>query len=344
MNIKLIAQEAGVSTATVSYVLNNTGNVSEKTRKRVMEVVEKYNYSPNLIAQSLRANRTNTIGVLVEDITAFQVPSIISGINHFADINGYRIVLSNLGLAERTKDQLEESDKCNSSIQESANLLLNMKVDGIIYIAMHNRKIQSISNDLEIPVVYAYCYTDRDDDISIVYENQNVSYDVTKYLISRGHKKIALISGPINSLPGHKRMLGYETALMEFGLELRPEYVKIGDWKFEFGFKAGEELFQMEDRPTAIFAMNDIMALGVLDAARKNNIKVPEELSIIGFDNRESSQYSYPRLTTVDLPLNEIGFSSAQMIDKKIKGEPVKKSLNALPCKIIVRDSVQDMT
>jgi LacI family transcriptional regulator len=338
--IKLIAQKAGVSTATVSYVINNTGNVSEETRNKVLKVIEKYNYRPNRIAKSLRVNRTNTIGVIVEDITVFHVPWIINGINEYAEKNGYHLILSDLRLLDKIKNRFEELSNYKDEINEAIDIILSSKVDGIIYIAMHDRKIDGIFKNVDLPVVYTYCYTDNENDLSVTYENQGISYEATKYLINQGHKKIAVISGPINSMPSHKRMLGFQTALMESGLELKQEYIKIGDWEYEFGYNMCIELMELSNPPTAIFAMNDKMALGVLNAACSINIKVPKELSIIGFDNTESSYYSNPKLTTIALPLKEMGYTAASYIDKKLKGEIIENNSVILPCKLLKRESV----
>jgi LacI family transcriptional regulator len=340
MTIKHLAEKAGVSTATVSYVLNKNGNISEETRKRVLKIIEENDFRPNRIAKSLRVNRTNTIGVIAEDITVFHVPWVINGINEYAENNGYHIVLSNLSLVDKIQNRFEELNLYKDKINESIDTILSTKVDGIIYLAMHDRKIEGIFNSIELPVVYTYCYTEEKNDLSVGYENQNIAYLATRYLIEEGHRKIAVISGPVNSTPSYKRMLGFQMALMESGLELRHEFIKIGDWKYEFGYRMCVELMNLHDHPTAIFAMNDVMALGALEAAYKNHIRVPEDLSVIGFDNTESSNYSNPKLTTIALPLKDMGYIAAEDIDKRLKGEPILNNSVILPCKLIKRDSV----
>lgn len=340
MTIKQIAQKAGVSTATISYVLNNTGNVSEETKKRVLKILEEYNFKPNRIARSLRVNRTNTIGVIVEDMTVHHVPWIINGINEYADNHGYHIVLSNLRLFDKIGNSFEELGQYKGKINEAIDIISSAKVDGIIYLAMHDRKIEGIFENINLPVVYTYCYSDVKEDLSVTYENQNIAQEATRYLIEQGHKKIAVISGPINSMPSHQRMIGFQTALMESGLEMKPEYMKFGDWNYEFGYRMCVELMGLSDRPTAIFAMNDMMALGALEAAFKNNIRVPEDLSIIGFDNIESGLYTNPKLTTVDLPLKKMGYAAAEYIDNKLLGKPIDNNSIVLPCTLIKRESV----
>lgn len=340
VTIKQIAQKAGVSTATVSYVLNNTGNISEGTRKKVLKILKEYNFKPNRIAKSLRVNRTNMIGVIVEDMTAHHAPWIINGINEYADQHGYHIILSNLRLFDKIGNRFEELSQYKDNINEAINIISSTKVDGVIYLAMHDRKIEGLFENIDLPVVYTYCYTNEEDDLSVTYENQNIAREATRYLIEQGHKKIAVISGPINSMPSHQRMIGFQTALMESGLEMKPEYLKIGDWNYEFGQRMCLELMELPDRPTAIFAMNDMMALGALEAASKSNIHVPEDLSIIGFDNIESSLYSNPKLTTIDLPLKKMGYAAAEDIDNRLLGKPIANNSLVLPCTLIKRESV----
>lgn len=340
MTIKQIAQIAGVSTATVSYVLNNTGNVSAETRTRLLKIFEEYNFKPNRIARSLRVNKTNTIGVIVEDMTVYHVPWIINGINEYADEHGYHIVLSNLRLFDKIGNSFDELSQYKEKINDAIDLILSTKVDGIIYLAMHDRKIEGIFENIDLPVVYTYCYSDKKDALSVTYENQAIAKEATQYLIEQGHEKIALISGPINSTPSYKRMLGFQTALMEADLEIKPEYMKNGNWNYESSYKMCLELMSLPDRPTAVFAMNDMMALGAMDAAVQVGINVPEDLSIIGFDNIESGLYSRTKLTTIALPLRQIGCVAAECIDNRLSGKPIEQNSLTLPCTLVKRDSV----
>lgn len=340
MTIKSVALKAGVSTATVSYVINNTGSVSEETRKHVLQVMRECNYIPNRIARSLRVNRTNTIGVIAEDVTVFHVPWIINGINEYAEKHGYHILLNNLRMVERIGNRFDEFPQYQKLINEEIDTMASAKVDGIIYLAMHDRKIEGLFENAEFPVVYTYCYTGEEKDLSVTYENQSVACDATNYLIGLGHKRIAVISGPINSMPSHKRMLGFQTALMEAGLEMRQEYIKIGDWHYDFGYEMCLELLGLPEPPTAIFAMNDVMALGALAAANERGVRVPNELSVLGFDDIESSQYSYPKLTTISLPLRDMGYAAAEDIDRVIQGEPIEHNSLVLPCQLVMRGSV----
>lgn len=228
MKIKDIAQLAGVSAATVSYALNDSGRVSPEVKSRILSIAAENNYMPNLIAKSLRANRTYTIGVLVEDIKVLATSRIINGIQKYAESHGYQILLSDLGLWEKIDCRYDEAVLYKDKIQAALGLFKSLQADGIIYIGMHDRNITGLL-DTDKLIVYTYCYTENKSDYMVTYSN-DIAYDMVKYLIDSGHRKIGLISGPINSTPSHKRLLGYQTALMEHGIELNLKYISVGNW------------------------------------------------------------------------------------------------------------------
>lgn len=338
--IKDIARMANVSTATVSYVLNKTKPVSEETNKRVMDAIEEMNYSPNSIAKSLRRNKTNTIGVLAEDIRALPSPGIINGISEYMENNGYNILFNDMRLLEKLKNRYDEIGVYKNKINNAVKLLTTAKVDGIIYVGMHDRNIDGIVENIDVPLVFSYCYTKEDSYQYVTYNNMKSAYEMIKYLISMGHERIAIISGPKGSYPSIKRFDGFYLAMDEYKLKYdNPEYVYTGDWEYQSGFDAACSFLQLEKPPTAIFAMNDLMAIGAIDAITKANLSVPEDISVVGFDDREFSAYIKPKLTTVSLPLEEIGNFSAQLMVDTLNKKTIKKE-NILPCDLIKRDSV----
>jgi len=339
VRLKDIAKKANVSTATVSYVLNGTGNISKETREKVLKVIEELNYTPNQIAKSLKTNKTSTVAVIAEDITVFNTPEIIDGINECADGLGFSIILANLRVHRRIGNRFSEIESCKPSIKQVLDSLVSKKVDGIIYIGVHPRDVTGLIETAK-PVVYTYCYTTNPEDYSVNYDDESAAYDATDYLIRLGHKKIGLISGPIDSLPSHSRFNGYYKALADHGLPFYPQYVKTGDWEYESGFRLARELLGDPEPPTAILAMNDLMAGGVLDACKDKGVRVPEELSVVGFDNRECSFYYTPKLTTMDLPLREMGIRTMDMIHRIINrtGEDVPRTVK-LKCRMIERHS-----
>jgi LacI family transcriptional regulator len=342
--IKEIAKIANVSTATVSYVLNGSDKISEGTRNMVLEVIKSVNYKTNTIAKSLKMKKTNTIGILTEDITVFNTPEIINGINECAEKYNYHIILSNIRLYKRVGNNYKDTAKFADIISEFVDDLISKQVEGIIYVGAHCRDITGLIENKSIPIIYTYCYTKKEDDVSIYYDDEAAAYDITKYLIKQNHTKIGIVTGLLDSVQCQDRLKGYQRALYESNLLFNPEYMKSGDWEFEKGYISGKELLSLTDPPTAIFSMNDIMAGGIIDAANEMNIKIPTDLSLVGFDNRECS-YSYsPKLTTMMLPLNEIGIEGTQTLINLINGNAgSNKNIIRLQCKLIERKSVLQM-
>lgn len=337
VGIKEIAARANVSTATVSYVLNGTRNVRPKTRERVIKVIEELNYRPNDIAKSLKSKRTNTIGVIAEDVTVFNVPEIIDGINEYADKHDLHIILTNLRLHRRVGHNYSDVDAYRKHAESAVSDLLSKQVEGIVYIGVHPRDVTGLINTYGKPIVYTYCYTDHN--VSIQYNDEQASFDAMQYLVDRGHKRIAIISGLMDSTPSRLRFNGYYKAVTEFQLPFNPQYIKIGDWGLDSGYQLTKELLTLPEPPTAVLVMNDVMAVGTLRAADECGFHIPRDLSVVGFDNREFSDYLNPRITTMDLPLHEMGYSSMNSLTRLISETEVKQEEQPL-CKLLERESV----
>jgi Transcriptional regulators len=337
VGIKEIAAKANVSTATVSYVLNGTRNVRPKTRERVIQVIEELNYRPNDIAKSLKSRRTNTIGVIAEDVTVFNVPEIIDGINEYADEHDLHILLTNLRLHRRVGHNYSNVDAYRKHAESAVSDLLSKQVEGIVYIGVHPRDVTGLINTYGKPIVYTYCYTDQH--VSIQYNDEQASFDAMQYLVDRGHKRIAIISGLMDSTPSRLRFNGYYKAVTEFQLPFNPQYIKIGDWGTDSGYRLTSELLALPEPPTAVLVMNDVMAVGTLRAAAESGFSIPRDLSVVGFDNREFSDYLTPRITTMDLPLHEMGYSSMRMLTGLINETEVKQEIQPL-CRLLERESV----
>jgi LacI family transcriptional regulator len=339
--IKDIAEKAGVSTATISYVLNNKGKISEETRGRVLKIVNEMNYRRNSIAKSLRTSKTNTIGIIAEDITVFNTSSIIDGINKFVEEKGFHLILTNLRLNQRLGLNYSDIKSCISEISESIEVLLSRQIEGIIYIGVHPRDVTGIIRKINKPVVYTYCYTSRDD-YCVSYDDKLAAYEITDYFLKMGHKKIAVISGPVDSLATSERIQGYKEALRNSNLSYKHDYIVSGEWDFESGVRAFKKILSKHKTPpAAIFAMNDLMAAGAIEAAFSFDYSIPDDFSIIGFDNREFSGFYRPRITTMSLPLNEMGRKSAEILTDVINGKKVSKKSYKIKCRLIKRDSVK---
>lgn len=338
--IKEIAKLANVSTATVSYVLNEPDKISAETREKVIKIIEQTNYKPNSIAKSLKVKKTNTLGIITEDITVFNTPEIIDGIDEYAEKNNYFILLENVRLFKRIGNNYKDTSKFAGVIREITGVLLSKQVEGIIYIGAHCRDVSGLIDKLPVPIVYTYCYTDSD--ISVNYDDESAAYQITKHLIKLNHKQIGIITGLMDSAQCQDRLKGYQRALYEHNILFNPEYLKVGNWERETGYTAGKELLSLPNRPTAIFALNDYMAGGVIDAAGELGLNIPRDLSLVGFDNRECS-YSYtPKLTTMGLPLNAMGAKSAEILINLINHRQKDHLKNVkLKCELLQRKSVR---
>ncbi|MCE5342093.1 MAG: LacI family transcriptional regulator [Eubacteriales bacterium] len=337
--MKEIAELAGVSVATVSYVLSGKKKVSPAKRERVLNAVELTNYKLNTIAKSLRTSKTEIIGVLVEDICGLPVPEIVDGINQMLSDSGYQVLLNNLQLLNKLYNQYEQLSQYISTINRGIQLLEDARVDGIIYIAMHDRRIDGIHQPVNIPLVFAYANSDDPASLSVSYDNHFSSYDITQHLIQLNHKRIALIAGHTNSSATKLRLSGFRAAMNEAGLHVPQEYIRWGDWEFHSGLEQTNMLLSLKIPPTAIVAMNDVMAAGCYAAAYKRKLSIPEDLSVVGFDNQPVASFLYPNLTTVALPNKKIGLTAAKHLLWRLEGREKIPANTTLPCTVIVRDS-----
>lgn len=343
--LKEVAQLVGVSTATVSYVLNNKSNkVSKDVTDKVWKAVKELNYQPNLTARALRSNKSRIIAVLSEDITSYQVNNIVKGINQVANEQKYQIILGDLGLSEKIwngkKQDYSKVVEYSDEIQNNLAIFKTAGVGGVIYVGMHNRDVTGLLHT-EIPLVYSYCYTNKETDIAIDCDNQMVSATLVRQMIEKGHKRIGLISGPVDSVPAYKRLMGYQTSLMNGFIPMDPQLVTYGNWSDTSGYEACKQLFTVDNPPTAIFCMNDWMALGAYKFLKEKDIKIPQDVEIVGFDDIDLCQYMEPKLTSVEMPLAEIGREAAEIMIKIMEEGKVDSYNKELKCRIKERESFQ---
>lgn len=231
ITVKEIAQLCGVSITTVSNILNNKPKVSEETRQKVLEVVKQTGYKPNYFAQGMRKQKTRTIGIVVEDLNIFSTPPIVEAIMAYCEEHNFRTVLLNMRLYDKWQDTwYDDNQKLHSVLEPSIQELLSIKVDGIMYIAGHCRIVDCFPDDFDIPAVVVYALSKNSLYPSVVIDDEKGGYDMTKYLISMGHKKIGVIAGTIDNLHTRNRNLGYQKALFEEGILFNPDYLRYGDW------------------------------------------------------------------------------------------------------------------
>lgn len=326
--IREVAHRAGVSYATVSHVINNTRFVSEETRARVQSAMSELNYRPNAVARSLRSGRTNTIGMILPDSSNPYFAEIGRVIEEEAFRSGYSIILCNMEL-DPAKENLY------------INVLMNRQVDGLIFCATGDQ--MPMLDELEsqdIPAVFI----DRDlpgvEVDTVIVDNDQGGCIATQHLLDLGHRRIACITGPASPItPSGRRVNGYEAALIEAGIPVDHDLIRLGDYHPRSGMEITEALLRLPDPPTAIFACNDLMALGAIRAANKLGLRVPEDISIIGYDNIDLTNFINPPLTTVSQEQETVGLWAVQALVRRItdKSLPTQKAI--IPTRLVVRES-----
>jgi len=334
-----VAELAGVSTATVSHVINGSKKLSPETTERVLRAISQVNYTPNTVAKSLRMGQTHTIGVLVEDIRGLPVAAIVSGISETLSKAGYKTIFHDLHLLEKLYNQYEQIGTYRERINEGVVLLKSSNVDGIIYVAMHDRHLDYLLDPMDTPLVYAYSHG-TENDTYVTYSNKDSAADMIRYLLSKGHERIAVIAGHPHSYPTAQRLLGIQMAMQQAGLPLPAHYIRYGDWEYESGKQETEAILHLDPLPTAIFAMNDLMAAGCMAALQEKGMRIPQDMAVAGFDNREIASYLQPPLTTIALPTPEIGVKAALHIMDMINNPQPHPWREIIRCSIIERTSV----
>lgn len=344
VTIKEIAKACGVSVATVSNILNKKPGASEATRELVLSTAKEMNYLPNHVAQNLKMRNTRSIGVIAEDMTIFSTPDIIDGITEYCEKVKYQILLTNLRLYKKYNDFYYNREDYYGLVQEEIKMLLAMRVEGIIYVTAHERIMQCIPEDLNVPVVMAYGYTESAKIPSVVVDDEQGAYEIIQYLIDNGHRRIGVITGKPDSVHMQARLVGYQKALRDNGLLYDPEIVFYGDWTREAGFRCSDAL--LKKQVTAVFCMNDLMAGGLYDRMNELGQRIPQDISVVGYDNRELSNYYRPPLSTTELPLHDIGYCASEvmigLLEKRMK-EQEEPLVYRLPCRSLLRQSVKKM-
>lgn len=337
--IKDIAKNCGVSIATVSNVLNGKGSPSEATKIKVIETASKMNYVPNFMARNLKQRETKLIGVIAEDLTVFNMPEIIDGINEYTESKGYALLLGNLRILKKygRKFYQEDKDAFYADVMRELRIMESKNVDGIIYIGAHRRVILPLNYRNDLPIVIAYGDSDDKDIPVINYDDVKGAYDITNVLLESKHDVYGAITGDEKSVHSIARLEGFKKALEDNGLIVDDKNLISGQWDRDVAKKVVVKL--LSNGVTGIFAMNDRMALGVYDYARENNLQIGKDIDVVGFDNLDFANVLTPNLNTVNLPLHEIGNKSAEVLISIIENKFVGKvkSFN-ISCDVVKRD------
>ncbi len=298
--IKDVARQASVSVATVSRVFNDTGLVREETSRRVREVAALLRYAPHSGARSLITNRTNTLGVLLPDLYGEFFSELIHGIDLTARKNGYHILVS-------------RSWEGRTEIEEAMRAMRG-RVDGLLLMSPDIHRDTLLNLPADLPVVFLCSPSQGHEVDSVTIHNMRGARAMVSHLIAVGHRRIAIIKGSFGNYDAAERLRGYQTALKEAGIEPEPRLERCGDFTEVGGYNAALALLAETNRPTAVFAANDSMAIGALSAFRESGVKVPGDIAVAGFDDIPLARYMDPPLSSVRVPISELGATAVDIL------------------------------
>jgi len=322
-----VAKAANVSITTASRVLTKSSHpINEKTRQRVLKSAAAMEYKPNWLARGMRTDRTNTIGIIADDLLSPFTPPIIRGIQDYLKTIDY------LGL-------IINSDWDPKLEREAISTLLSRSVDGMIFVESGHL---SPTDELERagkPYMFVHRLFGAPIRHSVVPDDYAGSQLAMEHLFSLGHRRIAHISGPSGWHSARRRVDGYLASLGEHAIEPQPELLLESEWKFEGGAEATQQLLAINSRPTAIYVANDHMAWGAIEAIRSVGLRVPDDMAIVSYDNREFSRVLRPKLTTVSLPAYEMGKKAAEQLSLKLQGEAIPEDEIKISGTLFVRES-----
>jgi len=335
VTISQVAKEAGVSSQTVSRVVNNRQEITPETRQHVQDVIKRLGYQPNAIARSLSQRRSHTLGVVTSGLEYYGPSHILVGVEQGANRAGLSIFLNLLHQPE------------SENIGPIVNGLMSRQVEGIIWAAPeigNNRSwFREAIPQLSIPVIFLS--TQPRDDLHVVeIDNRKGAYLATEHLLERGYRKVGLITGPLTWWAASERRRGWEEALTAAGIAFSDSQVVEGNWSAESGERGLYGLLEKSPDIQAVFACNDQMALGLMRAARSLGKRIPEDLAVVGFDDIPESAFYHPPLTTIRQGLYELGQAAVQTFvrirEAEQKGEPIPSAQTVwLQPQLVVRES-----
>ncbi|RMH54253.1 MAG: LacI family transcriptional regulator [Bacteroidetes bacterium] len=327
VTIRDVARRAQVSISTVSRVLNDTCRVSEEKRRRVLEAAEQLGYRPNPVARSLLTKETGALGVVVPFVFGEFFAELLNGIDAAAQERAFCLTIST---SHRHEHELR------AALQS-----LHKRVDGVLLMTPEMPGEQAVAHLPEdVPVVFLNTRLSGDGYAVVNFDNAGGFRALTRHLIALGHRRIAVITGPEAAFDAAERLRGYRMALEEAGMAFDPAWLIPGDYSQRAGYEAVQTLLAWPERPTAILASNDQMAFGALSALREAGLRVPEDVSLAGFDDVPSARYTVPSLTSARVPIRDLGARAVQCLVDHIQAEtpPAPRSL-VLPVDLVVRDS-----
>jgi LacI family transcriptional regulator len=329
VTIQDVAKTAGVSVSTVSRVLNGKMDVASETQDRIRSVIDDLGYTTNLAARSMRSFKKNMVGLIMPDIAYPFAIEVMKGVNR-------AIAESEFDLLVYTTGDVRKSGRASHE-QKYVSLLNNSITDGVIIVAPVTGEFST-----EAPIVSIDPLMSKPNYASVHATNHPGAMEAMNYLLGLGHTRIGFISGRAELESSTRRLRGYHDALEKAGIPIDEQLIAAGDYTTETGVKCARELLSLDRPPTAIFASNDQMAMGVYQVAHEMGLRIPKDLSVVGFDNIMESKYM--GLTTVDQFISEMGFVATQMLIKLINGEPLESPTYRMQTQLVVRTSCKSQS
>ncbi|WP_342528826.1 catabolite control protein A [Chryseomicrobium sp. FSL W7-1435] len=325
-----VAREANVSMATVSRVVNGNQNVKPATRQKVLAVIERLDYRPNAVARGLASKKTKTVGVIIPDISNVFYAELVRGIEDIATMYRYNIILTN-------------SDQQPQKEAQLLSTLLSKQVDGVVL--MSDQLSDELRDEMKrssIPMVLAGTMDPATETPSVNIEYHEAAIQAVERLIQNGHQRIAYVTGSLkSSINRLHKLTGYEKALDAADLEIDSDLVVEVENTYEEGIRAFEQLQKLKHPPTAYFAGNDEIAIGILQGAKDAHLDVPGDIEIISFEDSKLTRMVRPQLTSIAMPLYDIGAVSMRLLTKFMNNEKVEENSVILPYRLEERQSVK---
>lgn len=327
--LKDVAQRAGVSYQTVSRVVNDKGEVLPETRARVAQVMRELNYRPSMIARSMVSGRAFTLGCISPNLTDYTFASLIEGAESFAREHGYLLLSASAAHAD---DVARFCDEIVKSGRVDGLLVINPYADA------RHKHVEELNAE-GIPVVYLGARPRHGKIPSVHLDDENAGYQATQHLISQGHVHIATLLGPPNEDCVDDRLVGYRRALRDARISFSKRLVRSGDWSASSGYDAMKQIIALGAEFSAVFAQNDRMAVGAIRALREAGRQVPQDVSVIGFDDMPLATYFDPPLTTMHQDTFRIGCTAAELMLETLTGGQASRAQISIPAELVVRQS-----
>jgi LacI family transcriptional regulator len=315
LTIREVAAAAGVSYQTVSRVINSKPDVAAETRRRVQQVIEELGYQPSAVARGLASRQTHTLGLITEDFSDYFFTQVIVGAEAEARRQGYYLIL---GSTARNPDDEPEY----------LRLLTEREVDGILFARPSTERDSHHLRTLirqGVPLVMTTYIVPGEQPMVVDIDNVDGGLQATHCLIAAGHRHIGMITGPAGWKSVQGRATGYQHALESAGIACDPSCIAPGDWSYESGYAAMQQLLAQCPQLTALFSQNDRMAIGAMRALREAGRRIPDDMAIVGYDDIPAASYCYPPLTTVRQPMQEVGRLATRLLVEMIQKPDVEK-------------------